>query len=190
MWMALTTIPDHATIVHQWPIFTIYQWQQKMFDGSYSTFEKAVKPDSVFCLPVVWDKLLLVKERQPLTQWYIWMIGWSVDSGLTNEQTMRAELLQEWWITVDSLQLYESYPNPWKVQYSQHIYIAKWCAITAPQQLDPWGEEIEVIEMTFDDFVDYMIEDKYNTLLFKTDIMRMKIHGTLDNFKKLLFDNA
>lgn len=188
--MTLTTIPHHAKIVHQWPIFTIYQWQQEMFDGSYATFEKAVKPDSVFCLPVVWDKIVLITERQPGSDRYTWMIWWRVDKWVSCKKTMKAELQEEWWIIANSLKLYKSYPNPWKVEWTQHIYIAKWCIQSGVQSLDPWWEDIQVLTMYFEDFVDYMIEDKYNTLLFKTDIMRMKIHGTLGDFKKLLFNDA
>ena len=59
-------IPKHAKRVFKGVIFDVYQWKQKMYDGSFKTFEKIKRPDTVIVFPVLDNgKILLTKQSQP-----------------------------------------------------------------------------------------------------------------------------
>jgi len=43
----------------------VYQWPQKMFDGSTATFEMIKRPDTVQIIATVGNKILMTQEEQP-----------------------------------------------------------------------------------------------------------------------------
>ena len=43
----LKPIPKDARCVFKGVIFEVWQWEQKMFDGSMATFERIKRPDTV-----------------------------------------------------------------------------------------------------------------------------------------------
>src|SRR5258708_26560324 len=63
-------IPKVAKQVFKEQIFQVYQWQQKMFDGSFKTFEKIKRQDTVVIIPIVGNKIVILKQKQPNTGWY------------------------------------------------------------------------------------------------------------------------
>lgn len=58
-------IPDQAACAFKGIIFDVYQWPQKLFDGSEATFEMLKRPDTVSVICVVDDKVLVLNEEQP-----------------------------------------------------------------------------------------------------------------------------
>ena len=59
------TIPKNAKKVFGGVIFEVWQWKQKMFDGSYAVFEKLKRPDTVNVVPVIGNKIMILIQRQP-----------------------------------------------------------------------------------------------------------------------------
>ena len=62
-------IPKNARLVFNGKLFQVYQWRQKMFDGSYQIFERARRADSVITIATVKDKIVVLKQKQPGTKW-------------------------------------------------------------------------------------------------------------------------
>src|SRR5664279_401756 len=58
-------VPDQAERVFQGKIFDVYQWPQKLFDGSEYTFEMLKRVDTVSVICVVDGKLLVIDDEQP-----------------------------------------------------------------------------------------------------------------------------
>jgi hypothetical protein len=50
-------IPKQAQRVFKGQIFDVYQWPQKLFDGSTQTFEMLKRPDTLTVLAIKNDKL-------------------------------------------------------------------------------------------------------------------------------------
>ena len=72
-------LPDNAKKVFEGVIFDVYQWEQKMFDGSLETFEKLKRPDTVIVFPIMADgKVLLTKQEQPGKEPFIGATGVAV----------------------------------------------------------------------------------------------------------------
>jgi len=59
-------IPENAECVFKGIIFDVYQWQQKLFDGSSTTFEMLRRVDTVKAICVVDDKIIVLDEDQPM----------------------------------------------------------------------------------------------------------------------------
>ena len=46
-------IPDHAKLVFKGTVYSVYQWDQEMYDGSTKVFEKVARADSATVIPVI-----------------------------------------------------------------------------------------------------------------------------------------
>ena len=59
-------IPAHAKKVFSGIRFEIFQWEQELYDGSTTTFERARFHDGAFVIPILPDgNILLTKQEQP-----------------------------------------------------------------------------------------------------------------------------
>ncbi len=147
-------IPDNAKKVFEGVLHDVYQWQQEMFDGSFSTFEMLRRRDAVTVLAVAGDKILINHEEQPSVGKFISLPAGDTGSEFFIEDAKR-ELLEEtgyvskeWkeWFSVDVL----GYS---KMVWNNHYYIAK----DAVQQKDPTndpGEKIEVQLISFEQLLE------------------------------------
>ncbi|KKT71448.1 MAG: NUDIX hydrolase [Candidatus Moranbacteria bacterium GW2011_GWF1_44_4] len=59
------TLPKNAKRVFRGVIFDVWQWKQKMFDGSLATFEKIKRPDTVNIVGVVGKRIIILRQKQP-----------------------------------------------------------------------------------------------------------------------------
>lgn len=57
-------IPDDAELVFKGKHFDTYHWQQKLYDGSYTTYEMLKRRDTARVIAVKDDKLVLIDEQQ------------------------------------------------------------------------------------------------------------------------------
>src|SRR5487761_1525106 len=58
-------IPDNATQVFEGQSLDVYQWLQKMCDGSTKTFEMLKRPDTVQIVAIKDGKIVMVDDEQP-----------------------------------------------------------------------------------------------------------------------------
>lgn len=59
-------IPDNAVRAFQGMIFDVYQWPQKLYDGSEFTFEMLKRTDTVSVIGLVdGGKILVIDDEQP-----------------------------------------------------------------------------------------------------------------------------
>src|SRR5258708_6669738 len=58
-------LPPQAKRVFKGVIFDVYQWPQKMFNGSFETFEMLKRPDTIQVIAVKDDKIVVLEEEQP-----------------------------------------------------------------------------------------------------------------------------
>ena len=88
--------PKNAKRVYSSPEFDVWEWPQKMFDGTTKTFRRAVQSPGVSVIASFKNKIILVKEQQPGTPWYYTVAGGTLDE--PNEPPRQAalrELLEE-----------------------------------------------------------------------------------------------
>jgi ADP-ribose pyrophosphatase len=134
--------------------FDVYQWKQKQFNGSEHTFETVRRTDNVFVLPVIDDKIVIVKEQQP--HWD--KPGFNIVTGMLEDGEdilvgARRELEEETGMVFRDLYL---------VHMEQPNVSAEWVSYTCiatgyqgeskDKKLDA-GEKNEVMEVSIDEYI-------------------------------------
>jgi ADP-ribose pyrophosphatase len=139
-------------LVFEGKIFKVYQWRQRMFDGSYRTFERAERPSAAQIVAVVDGKITVGAESQPGRKRFIGLLGGSINRGETPLQAAKRELLEESGMTTRRWRLLRRFTSPGKMQFDDYLFAALDCKKTAKPKLGN-GERITVRLITVDELV-------------------------------------
>jgi ADP-ribose pyrophosphatase len=146
-------LPKNAKRVFRGVIFEVWQWKQKMFDGSFETFEKLIRPDTCLIIPTVGNKILVIKQKQPGWKKYkTSAVGGRVDEGEMPIETAKRELLEETGYVSKNWKCLKKIRYSDKIIASVHFYVARNCVYKQSAQPDA-GEKIETRLITFDEFI-------------------------------------
>lgn len=179
-------IPKEAVKKFTGVIFDVYQWEQKMFDGSTETFEMLKRPDTVQVIATADDKVFVGFESQPTKENFYALFGGRVDENENTLDAAKRELLEESGMASNDWELYKKYSPYHKIDWTSHVYIARNCQKIAKQTLDA-GEKINVKELSFDDFINVVTNENFQAKEITIDILKMTNNGTLDKFRKNIF---
>ncbi|MFA6423975.1 MAG: NUDIX hydrolase [Candidatus Magasanikbacteria bacterium] len=181
-------IPRQAKKVFTGEIFDIYQWPQKMFDGSTATFEMIKRPDTVQIIAIQDGKIITTKEFQPGHKRDHGLIGGRVDRGEKPFAAAKRELLEESGMISKKWSLIKKYEPVHKMEWTVYYYVARDCKIIAKQNLDA-GEKITLCQKTFEQFVEDAVTLPQWNNQFVGDVLKMQIKGKteLAKFKKQIF---
>lgn len=181
-------IPDHAKKVFDGIIHDVYHFEQELYDGSTTTFEMLKRASSAQCIPIVGDKILLIKDTQPNRETLYAACGGQVDPGETPEQAVEREMMEETGYSAESFELYQTYSVSSKVDWDIYTYIAR-NATQVQTPKEQAGEKIEPFLVTFDEFVDIVCSEGFRDIEISLTVLRMVKNGTIHEFKELLFPN-
>ncbi|EDK72804.1 NUDIX hydrolase [candidate division TM7 genomosp. GTL1] len=177
-------IPDGAKKVFTGKIFDTYQWPQQLYDGTEVTFEVIRRPDSINILPITnQSKIVLTKQEQPGMEPFIGALGGRVDKGETLIQAAERELLEEAGLRAGRLELWNATHIAEKLDWVSWTFIAKNCSKLSNQQVDG-GEKIELIEVTFDEYMEIVAQDTYRDTEIALELLRLSARGVLDAVRK------
>jgi len=179
-------IPKEAKLVFRGQIFDIYQWKQKMFDGSYGTFECLKRQDNASVIPVVGNKILICEQEQPYTGTFYGIFGGRVENGEDVLKTAKRELLEESGFESNDWELISKYNDFYKLDWTINVFVARDCKKVGNPRLDP-GEKIETRLVSFEEFLEIVGSTKFRGKEFANEIFRMKFENRLEDFKKKLF---
>jgi len=144
-------IPPDATRVFKGIIFDVYQWPQKMFDGSTATFEMLRRPDTVLILAIKDGKIVAQKEEQPYYGERLDIPGGRHDVESEDELACaKREMKEETGMEFASWKLVDAYQQAHKIEAFVYIFVATDFVRQGPPQRDA-GEKISVELMDFDD---------------------------------------
>lgn len=173
-------IPNTAKRVFKGVIFDVYQWQQEMFDGTFETFEKLKRPDTVVVFPILDDgKILLTKQEQPGKEPFIGATGGRVDEGEDILEAAKRELLEESGYEAEEMVLWKSVQPISKIEWSIYIFIARKLNKVADLNLDA-GEKIELMPVDFEEFLHIATQENF----YEQEIYRDVVEAMLDQEKK------
>lgn len=176
-------LPKHAKKVFSGILFNVWQWQQKMFDGSVQTFEKVSRNSSVGVLAITKDKkIILTIQEQPNMKEFISLIGGVVDRGEEIEHAAHRELLEESGHQTDNLELWYSVQPVTKVEWPIYLYVARNCEKVAESNLDA-GEKIKLKYVTWQEFLDIIYLDEFRDK--ELSLHLLKIMKDKEKFKEL-----
>jgi ADP-ribose pyrophosphatase len=167
-------IPKNAKRVFRGVIFEVYQWKQKMFDGSYAVFEKLKRPNAVNVVPVVGNKIMILKQRQP--DWRkdkVCVAGGRIDNKEKPLVAAKRELFEETgYVSKDWILWKEMNPNG-KIVWKIYTFIARNCINMQEPQLDA-GEKIKTKLITFEEFLKLAEEPTFYEGELKSSLTRAR----------------
>ena len=167
-------IPKNAKRVFKGKIFDVYHYEQKMYDGSYATFEVIKRQDAVQIMPIVGNKIMISYESQPSSSGY-GLIGGRIDrKGETLLKTARRELLEEAGLKSNDWLLLRSFkPNDAKYIYTVYLFIARNCQKASKQRPEP-GEKIRLTKVSLNRFLSMRIWLRPDLIFFFNKILSSK----------------
>jgi ADP-ribose pyrophosphatase len=166
-------------------IFDVYHWEQEMFDGSTEVFEKLKRPDTSEVIAVTKDKkIILIRQDQPDIS-FIGLPGGRVGSKESPAEGARRELMEETGYAPDTFMHWFSSSPFRKIEWSLHYFIAKNCEIAGSPENDA-GEKIEVMLVSFDEFIQIASQPKFRSKEITDKILRCRLDKSLmKEFKEL-----
>ena len=181
-------MPESATKVFTGVIYDVYQWDQKMYDGSTKTFEKLKRPDSVIIFPVLGDsRIILTEQEQPGVESYISATGGRVDEGENVLDAAKRELLEESGYEADQFILWDAQHATTKIDWVIYTFIAKGLKKVADPKLDG-GEKIKLKLVTFDEFLELSTNNRFSEIEIVVQLTEARLDPKKKAELKKLFD--
>ncbi|MBI4093294.1 MAG: NUDIX hydrolase [Candidatus Kerfeldbacteria bacterium] len=184
-------IPAHAKRVFKGVIFEVWQWKQKMFDGSTEVFEMLKRPNTAVIIPTVRDKILILEQLQP--NWKhsrLSLPGGRCDWGEDSLKAAQRELLEETGYQSDDWKLWKEQSPVGKMEWTVFTYIARNCSKVENPRLDA-GEKVTPRMITFDEFLMLSKDPSFYEKELAGILLMMRADRKLrDEFYRLLFPNG
>jgi|SRR3989344_5827373 len=174
-------IPEQMQRVFKGVIFDVYQWQQKMYDGSYATFEMLKRPDTVKVIPVKDGKLVVEEQEQPQLGFFYDFPGGRHDNDAETElEAVKREMLEETGMTFATWKLIRVEQPQSKIDWLVYTFLATDFIDQKEQHLES-GEKITVTLKTFsevkkllgDPRVRYLAKDVLESLNIIDDLLQL-----------------
>ena len=157
-------IPKNAKKVFEGELFNVYQWRQKMFDGSYARFEMLDRVPTVDIIATVGDTIIVLTQKQPRRSWYSSLPGGRIDPAERANNAARRELLEETGYEPQKFLLFGAWFGHSKLYWPQYLYTARGCKSVAKQKLDA-GEKIKIRLVSFNAFLQLARDEEFGTAL-------------------------
>src|SRR6185503_10507816 len=122
-------MPADAKLVFKGKIFEVYQWQQKMFDGSFETFERLKRSDTAVVVPITQEgEIMLIEEEQPGRPPFVTFPG-GRKSGIEEDPLFAAkrEFLEETGYASDDWMLWNAVQPTSKIDWAIYTFVARGC---------------------------------------------------------------
>ncbi len=145
-------VPDQAERAFKGMIFDVYQWPQKLFDGSEHRFEMLKRPDTVNVICVVDGKILVIDDEQPHLGKRRSFPGGRVDdpADTSVEVAARREILEETGYSFKNWRLIKVTQPYRKIEWFIYLFLAWDVDGKHEPALDP-GEKITVSHLGFEE---------------------------------------
>ena len=146
-------VPGEAKLMFQGERFSVWQWEQKLYDGSMATFEALKRADTVQVFGVLPDnRIMLVEDLQPHRDSVITPAGGAIEKGEEPAEGGRREFLEETGFEVGTMVPWYSYRPSATTESTVHLYIGRDLKKRGKQNLEP-GEKIKILKYTFEEFI-------------------------------------
>jgi len=180
-------LPSSAVKVFEGEIFSVYQWQQKMYDGSLATFEKVARPDTVVVVPVTRDgEVVIIHEEQPNTVPKTKVPTGRIEKGEDVEAAAARELLEETGYKAEYYTLWMSMQPLSKVEWAVYVLIGHNVEKVQEAALEV-GEKIIPKLVSIDNFLELAASDELELYEIEVDVLRAKLDPDLMDHLKARF---
>jgi len=183
-------ISKNAKRVFKGKIFDVYQWEQELYDGSKTTFEKLKRPDTVVVFPVLDDgRIILTEQEQPNKKNFIGATGGRVDEGEAVIDAAKRELLEESGYEAERFVLWTAEQVTSKIDWVIFVFVAKGLKKVAEQKLDA-GEKISLKIVTFEEFLEIVTNEKFAEKEIVAKVLEARLDPNKMKALKDLFNPA
>lgn len=137
-------IPEQARCVFDGEIYSVYQWNQQLYDGSHATFEMLRRADTVMVLVCQGERVLCIEDEQPNRGPLLTLPSGRVEETDTNWQAAaQRELKEETGISCINWRLVSVRQPVAKIEWFTALFLATGIENQTEQQLDA-GEKIRL----------------------------------------------
>ncbi len=170
-------LPPNATCVFKGTIYEVWQWQQKMYDGSVATFEKLRRPDSVDVIAVVDNTILVELQEQPHRKKpFLSLPGGRCDDGEDPLESAKRELHEETGYDSQDWTLWKRYEPHASMIWNAHVFIARGCVLRQQPTPDA-GERITLRFLSFDEFLSLADDPLFRHRELALSLLRARLHA-------------
>jgi len=153
----MAKFPPNAKVVFKGVFFKVWQWEQKLYDGSTAIFEGVSRPHSAMVIAEQGGKIILSRQSQPHKPApFLSLFGGVIEEGEGPLEGAKRELLEESGLESDDWELFFEVPFGGRMDWIVYYFMARNCRKVAEQKLDA-GEKIEAISVSPEEFVDKTI---------------------------------
>lgn len=186
--MSNSSIPPEAKRVFNGVIFEVWQWQQKMYDGTFKTFEKLKRADTSDAIAIVGDKILIEIQEQPHKGApFISLPGGRAEIGEDPQIAAQRELIEETGYVTSQWSLLQMIEPSGLMAWKMYTFIARDCEKKQAPNLDS-GEKIETQLISFEDLLDLGENPKFRGRHLVPLLLKAKYDPQArEKFHKLLF---
>ncbi len=168
-------IPENAKRVFEGKIFDVYQWEQKLYDGSTAIFERITRPDTIVVFPILPDgRILLVEDSQPDREPILTAPSGRIEEGETPGEAARRELQEETGWTPGSLETFYEVKPFLKLDWMIYVFVGRDCKQTSRLNPDA-GEKIQPHPVTFDELIELAVKGEVRGEGFTERVLRAKL---------------
>lgn len=144
---------QEAKKVFEGEIFSVWQWEQELYDGSTVVFEKVTRPNYASVVGVLPNaNVLLAWDEQPHRQGVLTTPGGRIEDDESPQEGARREFLEETGYEIGDLRDFFSYRPAGKIDHEVFFFVGRDLRKVQEPMLDS-GERIELREFTFEDFL-------------------------------------
>lgn len=156
----ISKLPSNAQIVHHGPLFTVHQWDQKLYDGSSQLYELCECRDAALVLAEKDGYIYFPFQSQSgIEKPFYSLFGGYIDPGETPLDAAKRELMEENGMVSDDWELiYKHNPND-KFAKTDFYFVARNCRYAGEKHLDT-SEKINEHKLTIEQFFATMPFDK------------------------------
>ena len=182
-------IPKHARKVYDGTMFQVYEWEQELFDGTTKTFEGITRVPASFVIPVLGDKILMIKEEQPGRTPFVFFPGGKFDDVHDDPLGVAVrELREETGYQSDDIKLWKEFSSKDFMIKTDYVYVARQCH-KIEQPSPEGGERIEPFLVSFDELFVWARNSLFRMQDIALHLIRIDEDETQkEAFKKLLFN--
>lgn len=180
-------LPEWSKCVWKWKLFSVREWEQKMYDGTTQIFECVKRFDSIQWVMIDGDKIILPYEIQPhQIEWNYGLRGGMMEDDEVPQEAMAREFLEETGMVGD-IMFWQSFSKGWATKWNEYYYTIK-----NPKKIQEavwdWWEKIEMKYLSFSEFIDVLLQPGFRNGNFSWYIMREYLYPRKEEeLKKLLF---
>lgn len=171
-------LKKNAKKVFKGIIFDVYHWPQKMFDGSIATFEAIRRQDTVVIITSSRNKMVVLKQRQPGTGWFLSEPAGRIESGESPKRAAARELLEETGMKAGQLFLWKKVQPSRKIFHTIYVFIAQNCIQTQEPSPDS-GEQIKTLLVSFEDWLKLSDNPSYIAGVTLEYMLRARLNPTV-----------